>query len=258
MLKIRILSLLLIFFNFLIAQVNSNHVSVRGYTRSDGTYVSPHMRTAPNSTVNDNFSTVGNVNLYTGKEGWLPRDNYVSPSYSYDLIDLRIEKLKSYYIDNNTMKDLYNRKSNPDIYNSYSFEDPRFNRIDNSNLKSILEKIEFWERYGDESIVSYYKNDFEDYFKKCEENYAERIEKIETNRMNYETVAIDSLVSIDSTSNEAIAAVSISIDENLNDDYVEAEGLNANRRIKNNKELIRNVIIAIILVIFVIRFIYKN
>jgi hypothetical protein len=43
--------------------------SVRGYTRKDGTYVQPHMRTAPNSSKLDNYSTKGNVNPYTGKEG---------------------------------------------------------------------------------------------------------------------------------------------------------------------------------------------
>ena len=67
------------------AQTNSNHVWVNGYTRSDGTYVKGHYRTAPNSTVNDNFSTQGNYNPYTGKAGWVPRDNgptYNSNSYS--------------------------------------------------------------------------------------------------------------------------------------------------------------------------------
>jgi hypothetical protein len=43
--------------------------SVRGYTRRDGTYVAPHQQTNPNSTKRDNWSTKGNVNPYTGKEG---------------------------------------------------------------------------------------------------------------------------------------------------------------------------------------------
>lgn len=44
-------------------------VSVRGYQRSDGTYVQPHQRSDPNSTTNDNWSTKGNTNPYTGQEG---------------------------------------------------------------------------------------------------------------------------------------------------------------------------------------------
>lgn len=31
-------------------------VSVRGYTKSNGTYVAPHVRTAPDNTVTNNFS----------------------------------------------------------------------------------------------------------------------------------------------------------------------------------------------------------
>lgn len=42
---------------------------VRGYSKKDGTYVSPHYRTAPNSTQRDNWSSKPNVNPYTGKAG---------------------------------------------------------------------------------------------------------------------------------------------------------------------------------------------
>lgn len=56
-------------------------VSVRGYYRSNGTYVQPHQRTVPNYTRNDNYSTVGNTNPYTGKAGTVPRDSYyVAPT----------------------------------------------------------------------------------------------------------------------------------------------------------------------------------
>lgn len=42
---------------------------VRGYTRSNGTYVAPHYQTNPDSTRLNNWSTIGNVNPYTGKPG---------------------------------------------------------------------------------------------------------------------------------------------------------------------------------------------
>ena len=48
---------------------SSSDVHVRGHTRSNGTYVRPHYRSAPNSTTNDNWSTIGNVNPYTGQRG---------------------------------------------------------------------------------------------------------------------------------------------------------------------------------------------
>lgn len=44
-------------------------VSVRGYVKSDGTYVQPHMRSAPDGNFSNNWSTVGNVNPYTGAPG---------------------------------------------------------------------------------------------------------------------------------------------------------------------------------------------
>lgn len=42
---------------------------VRSYTKKDGTLVQSHMRSAPNKTKVDNYSTKGNINPYTGKAG---------------------------------------------------------------------------------------------------------------------------------------------------------------------------------------------
>jgi len=36
-------------------------------------YVQPHYQSSPNGTVNDNYSTQGNVNPYTGAYGTRPR-----------------------------------------------------------------------------------------------------------------------------------------------------------------------------------------
>lgn len=52
---------------------------VNGYTRQNGTYVQPHMRSNPNGTTLDNYSTRGNSNPYTGERG------YRSPTPSYEL-----------------------------------------------------------------------------------------------------------------------------------------------------------------------------
>ena len=45
-----------------------------GYTKSNGTYVQPHVKTNSNSTNWDNFSTRGNVNSFTGTSGTRARD----------------------------------------------------------------------------------------------------------------------------------------------------------------------------------------
>jgi hypothetical protein len=42
---------------------------VRPHVRSDGTYVEGHMRSSPNNTRIDNYSTQGNTNPFTGQAG---------------------------------------------------------------------------------------------------------------------------------------------------------------------------------------------
>lgn len=66
---------------------------VRGYARSDGTYVAPHYQTNPNNTTSDNYSTIGNTNPYTGQPGtkpdtrpgygstYTPTPTYTAPPY---------------------------------------------------------------------------------------------------------------------------------------------------------------------------------
>jgi hypothetical protein len=48
---------------------NPNSHVVQGYTRSNGTYVAPHIQTNPNGTQLDNYGTRGNVNPYNGNVG---------------------------------------------------------------------------------------------------------------------------------------------------------------------------------------------
>lgn len=50
-------------------------VRVRGYVRRNGTYVSPHFRSAPDDRFFNNWITIGNFNPYTGQPGtniWPP------------------------------------------------------------------------------------------------------------------------------------------------------------------------------------------
>lgn len=69
---------------FLAVSVDAKDVRVKGYTRRDGTYVAPHTRTSPNRTKNDNYSTRGNVNPYTGKAGTKPRERELPKATSTD------------------------------------------------------------------------------------------------------------------------------------------------------------------------------
>lgn len=165
-------------------RTNSNHVHVDGYTRSNGTYVEPHYRTAPNSTNRDNFSTSGNTNPYTGQAGWvapdnkplvLPETNYPSSSistYNYPTstssesdfdykkyIDLEISRknsIKSDYhffsldassSDNNSFNS--NFTSPPSDFNLYST-----NETLTTISKSVRNSINYHDRYSfDDKII---------------------------------------------------------------------------------------------------------
>lgn len=58
---------------------------VRGYYRSNGTYVAPHYRSYSDGSFSNNWSTRGNYNPYTGQPGYRSYPSYRSydyPSYS--------------------------------------------------------------------------------------------------------------------------------------------------------------------------------
>lgn len=47
----------------------SSSTQVKGHIRKDGTYVEPHRRSTPDPKFENNWTTKGNDNLYTGKDG---------------------------------------------------------------------------------------------------------------------------------------------------------------------------------------------
>jgi len=62
---------------------NGATVDVSSYFRKDGTYVPAHKRTAPDARVDNNWTTVGNVNPYTRKPGtksWFARNWWIFPT----------------------------------------------------------------------------------------------------------------------------------------------------------------------------------
>lgn len=66
-----------------IAAPATAQVHVHGYTRSNGTYVAPYMRTAPDHSIYNNYSTSPNINPYTGAVGtvnpYVPSSLYSRP-----------------------------------------------------------------------------------------------------------------------------------------------------------------------------------
>ena len=67
---------ILIIITFIVATTNisaqrrgGGSVHVRAYVRKNGTYVAQHYRSHPDGRFSNNWSTFGNINPYTGKEG---------------------------------------------------------------------------------------------------------------------------------------------------------------------------------------------
>lgn len=96
-------SILLIAF-LLCTMFSFAQVSVKGYYRSNGTYVQAHQRTVPNATRNDNYSTVGNTNPYTGKAGTVPRDGYYTTPSSTNIPTYTSSTTSTYYPSSTTYR----------------------------------------------------------------------------------------------------------------------------------------------------------
>lgn len=60
-------------------------IFINGYFKKNGTYVQPHFKTAPNSSMFDNYSTKGNYNPYTGKPGWIDPYEKLSSTYLFSI-----------------------------------------------------------------------------------------------------------------------------------------------------------------------------
>ena len=67
---------LLILGAVLLTAVSYGQTYVEGYTRSDGTYVRSHYRSDSDSSFDNNWSTYGNYNPYTGAKGYRRRRGY--------------------------------------------------------------------------------------------------------------------------------------------------------------------------------------
>jgi len=57
---------------------------VKGYQKKDGTYVQPHFRSGADNNPYNNYSTKGNENPYTGKQGTVDPYGTNSNPYNYN------------------------------------------------------------------------------------------------------------------------------------------------------------------------------
>lgn len=83
----KIVLVVLIVFAITSVALAGGRTRVKGYFRSDGTYVQPHYRTAPNKSRRDNYSYPGNFNPNKGSftpYSTSPRENYPSNPNPYN------------------------------------------------------------------------------------------------------------------------------------------------------------------------------
>lgn len=139
----KILALIAIFFvstSLLLAK----DVYVKGYTKSNGTYVAPHYRSSPDSTVRNNYSYKGNNNPYTGETG----DNYYRSSPSSDYYGTTPSVTKSPSYNSNTYSQP--RYSSDSQYPSRSSSLNTFSNNGN-RLGSTLNRNSQFGSFGSES-----------------------------------------------------------------------------------------------------------
>ena len=118
----------------------SSDVYVKGYTRSNGTYVQPHYRSSPNSTYSDNFSEYGNINPYTGKEGY--KHSLTNPININNISNYHSNNLNSTITSNSTIITDQNKTI---IYNS----DNNAQKVFDDELESANRKLdEIIERFS--------------------------------------------------------------------------------------------------------------
>lgn len=84
MLKKALLALAVTIASLTATGVGNADTWVRGYVKSNGTYVQPHYRSTADAKFSNNWSTYPNVNPYTGRMGTRltpPTRSYSFPSY---------------------------------------------------------------------------------------------------------------------------------------------------------------------------------
>ncbi len=94
-------------------QTNFNIVKVDPYLKSDGTLVKEHYRTAPDNSFYNNWSTVGNFNPFTGKEGTKTHPSSTSSSsINYYNTDLNFYSTKNSSFSNSFSSYDFGRSTN--------------------------------------------------------------------------------------------------------------------------------------------------
>ncbi|MFB9080418.1 SH3 domain-containing protein [Flavobacterium procerum] len=148
-------------FFLLIFVVNSySQVNVKGYYKSNGTYVQPHQRTAPNSTVIDNYSYQGNYNPNISYGNYSQNNNYNHISST----NTESEWIEGYYRNDGTYVNGYYRAKEKESNKTDNFSVKKYINATQVNVRTtpeITENIISKLNYGDEITSLYNFGDWE-------------------------------------------------------------------------------------------------
>ena len=126
----------------MITTLSFGQVHVKGYTKKNGTYVQPYIRSTPDKNPYNNYSYPGNTNPYTGKVATGNPETYLNRYYSKnDIIPVNLRVYDQHIVPNgyiyyvNTIKNVstyYNYNSN-DVYigSTITFTDGYYYVFDN-------------------------------------------------------------------------------------------------------------------------------
>lgn len=130
-------------FVILLSIYNYSQVAVRGYYRKNGTYVQPHVRTAPNSTVTDNYSYSGNYNPnteYTTTSSKSSTSTYNYYNSSPSTSNYNKEWVNGYYRADGTYVSGYYRKKRETTTSSSNSNYGYSSNSSSNNYKSSTKK----------------------------------------------------------------------------------------------------------------------
>ena len=107
-------------------------VYIRGYYRSDGTYVRPHYRTVPDSNPLNNYSTPGNYNPNTGRVTTGNLNTYLN---RYNTRQNRSQLNSGLLNTRRNKSNLFNTRRSNSVFNTRQSNSSLFNtRQSHSNL----------------------------------------------------------------------------------------------------------------------------
>jgi hypothetical protein len=114
-------------------------VHVRGYYRSNGTYVQPHMRSSPDGNPYNNYSYPGNTNPYTGKVATGNPNTYLDNYYNRNSGSNNTSSTTAAYNQAKSMSYLIKKRMYD--YTSYSLYSANYYHIATEDVRNSVYRI---------------------------------------------------------------------------------------------------------------------